>query len=168
MNNSVVINIVRFVGLILAQILIFNNFQMWGYINPLPYVLFILVYPFINNRTLFIVVSFLLGLTMDMFDNSGGVHAAACLVMGYTRPAVLRFAFGVSYEYNTIKLSNVTFYERSLYIAILVIIHHIVLFSLEVFNISSILYILQKALLSSIFTIVVCLMLSVLFSTRKK
>ncbi|WP_299767106.1 rod shape-determining protein MreD [uncultured Dokdonia sp.] len=168
MKNSVLVNSVRFICLILAQVLIFNNIDFMGYINPYPYMLFILVFPFNANRSLYLFIAFLTGLTMDMFDNSGGIHAAACLVIAYFRPIALRLTFGVSYEYNAIKLPNVSFYERLVYISSLVFVHHLVLFSLEVFNISNIIYILKKTLFTGIFTSILCLMFNILFSSRRE
>lgn len=168
MKNNVLINSVRFICLILAQVLIFSNIDFMGYINPYPYMLFILVFPFNANRSLYLFIAFLTGLTMDMFDNSGGIHAAACLVIAYFRPIALRLTFGVSYEYNAIKLPNVSFYERLVYISSLVFVHHLVLFSLEVFNISNIIYILKKTLFTGIFTSILCLMFNILFSSRRE
>jgi len=168
MNNSILINSVRFVVLILVQILIFDNIDFMGYINPYPYMLFILVYPFNANRSLYLIIAFLTGLTIDMFGNSGGIHAAACLVIAYFRPIALRLTFGLSYEYNTIKLPNVSFYERLLYISSLVFTHHLVLFSLEVFNIANIIYILKKTLFTGIFTSTLCFMFNIFFSSRQE
>jgi rod shape-determining protein MreD len=48
---------------------------------PLPYLLFIILYPVNGNRSGLLITSFLLGLTMDVFSNSGGVHAAACVII---------------------------------------------------------------------------------------
>lgn len=105
---------------------------------------------------------------MDMFGDSGGIHAAACLFLAYLRPYALQFAFGVSYEYNAIKLSKVSFYERFIFISVLVLLHHLVLFSLEVFNIQNILYTLNKTLATSIFTIILCIVFNILFSGRNE
>lgn len=168
MRNSVVLNTLRFLALLVAQIFIFNNVNLFGYINPYPYVLFLLVFPFTSNRSLYILIAFLTGLTMDMFGNSGGIHAAACLFLAYLRPYALQFAFGVSYEYNSIKLSKVTFYERFVFISVMVLLHHVVLFALEVFNISNILYTINKTLVTSIFTIVLCMIFNILFSGRNE
>lgn len=168
MKNSVLLNIVRFIVLIAAQVYLFNNLNLFGYVNPYPYVLFLLVFPFTTNRSLFLIIAFFTGLTMDMFGDSGGIHAAACLFLAYFRPYALQFAFGVSYEYNAIKLSTVGFYERFIFIALLVLLHHLILFFLEVFNISNILYTLNKTLITSIFTLVLCLTFNILFSRRNK
>jgi len=68
MNSKLVSNIARFVILIFLQVLILNNINFLGYINPYLYVLFILLYPFAGNQSLFLILSFLLGLSIDIFD----------------------------------------------------------------------------------------------------
>ncbi len=168
MYNDFIKNILRFILLILAQVVIFNHINFLGFINPYPYVLFILLFPIGNNRALLILSSFLLGITIDMFSNSGGMHAAASLVMAYSRPWVLRSVFGVAYEYNTIRIANTSFTERFIYITILILIHHFVLFLLETFNVSDILYILKKTLFSGIFTLILSLIFITLFSVKRK
>lgn len=168
MNKSILIPSLQFVLLLLTQIVIFNRIDLFGYINPYPYLLFLLLFPFMANRSLLLIVAFATGLAMDIFGDSGGIHAAACLTLAYLRPVALRIAFGVSYEYNTIRISNTTLYERFVYISFLVLVHHVVLFSLEVFNISSTLYILQKTLFTSIFTILLCILFTILFGNQKK
>lgn len=168
MNNVVTTNIVRFIALVLVQALILNNINFLGYINPYIYILFIILFPIKNNRMLFIFLSFLLGLFVDLFLDSGGVHAAACVTIAYIRPLILKFSFGMVYEHQTIKFSNTEFGQRLTYFAIMVFIHHLILFSLEIFNTSKILLILKKSLFSGIFTIILCLLITVLFSQKRK
>ncbi|PHR99524.1 MAG: rod shape-determining protein MreD, partial [Leeuwenhoekiella sp.] len=43
MSNSILRNILRFIVLVLAQITLFNNIDFLGYINPYPYILFVLL-----------------------------------------------------------------------------------------------------------------------------
>ncbi len=168
MNSLTLNSIFRFVLLVLAQALIFNNINFLGNINPYPYILFILLFPINNNRTLFIFLSFLLGLFVDLFSDSGGVHAAACVTIAFIRPPVLKFAFGMIYEHQTIKFSNTEFGNRVIYFSILVFIHHFLMFLLEIFNISNIILVLQKTLFSSIFTIILCVLISILFSNKQR
>jgi hypothetical protein len=54
---------------------------------------------------------------MDIFLNSGGTHATACLVLAYVRPSIFKFSFG-SYEYQTIKLNDVLTLSVFLFIAL--------------------------------------------------
>ncbi|QHI36993.1 hypothetical protein IMCC3317_23640 [Kordia antarctica] len=167
MGSVVFWNSLRFVVAVLAQVLICNHIDFLGYINPLVYIYFIFLFPFNVNRSLFLVLAFLLGLTIDMFSDSGGANAAACLVIAYIRPFVLRFAFGISYEHQSIKLANTAFGQRMVYIVILTVIHHFVLFSLEIFNISNIVLILENTLFFSIFTILIITLSISLFSRKK-
>lgn len=165
-NNIIFINIVRFISLLLLQVLVLNNINFLGYINPYLYIIFILIFPFTGNKSLLISLAFLLGLGVDFFSDSGGVHAAASVFIAYLRSFILKFSFGVSYEYNAIKLSKVTFSERLIYILIMVLLHHLVLFSLEIFSTSRILLILKSTLFSGIFSIFLILCSLVLFSKK--
>lgn len=169
MNSTVLLNIVRFILLLAAQVLIFNEIDFWGYVNPYPYILFIVLFPVNGNRSALLLASFLLGITMDMFCDSGGVHATACVVLAYVRPTFFKFSFGVSYEYQTVKINDKLTPERFSFILISVFTHHIILFLLEIFKISFILDILLRTLLSSIFTIILCIVIIYIFkpSTKK-
>jgi rod shape-determining protein MreD len=166
MNNAITQHIVRFIVLVLIQVLLLNHINFLGYINPYIYVLFILLYPINNNRLLFLFVSFLLGLSVDLFSDSGGVHAAASVAIAYFRPLFLKFSFGMMYEHQTVKINSSEFGQRLTYIALMSFTHHLILFSLEVFNASNILLILKKSLFSSIFTVVLCLLITILFSRK--
>ena len=67
MNNSVLKIILSFIGLVLLQVLVCSNMNFMGEINPFVYVVFVLLYPVINNRLLFIFTSFLLGLILCFY-----------------------------------------------------------------------------------------------------
>ena len=168
MNSVLYSNILRYVLLVGIQVLILNNINFLGYINPYIYILFIILFPIKNTRVLFLLFSFLMGLTIDIFSDSGGIHAATCVTIAYARPIFLKFCFGTIYEYQTIKFDNVDFGSKLLYISLLTVTHHLILFSLEIFNISKVILTLQKTLFSSIFTIILCVLITVIFSRRTK
>lgn len=166
MNNANVNLALQFIGLVLVQVLVLNNINFAGYINPYLYVLFILLFPIKNNRLLFLLISFLLGLCVDIFSDSGGINAAASVTIAFVRPVFLKFSFGMMYEYQTLKFQNTEIVNRMIYFAMLITLHHLVMFSLEVFNTTEILLILKKTLFSSIFTLILAVITTVLF-TRK-
>ncbi|WP_417197026.1 rod shape-determining protein MreD [Bizionia sp.] len=166
MNNNVLLYSVQFIVLVLAQVLVFNHINFLGSINPYIYVIFILLFPVNNNRLVFLLLSFALGLTIDMFSDSGGVHAAAAVTIAFIRPVVLKFCFGSVYEHHTIKFKNVDFGAKVIYFIILIFIHHFILFALEIFNFNDIILVLQKTLFSSIFTIILCFITTILFSRK--
>src|ERR1035438_10242339 len=90
MINKVVRNIIRFLVLILVQVIVLNNIQLNGFINPYIYILFIML-PFETPGWLLLVLSLVTGLTVDMFSNTLGMHAAACVFLGFCRPRIISF-----------------------------------------------------------------------------
>ena len=159
MNSTVLINFVRFILLLAAQIILFNNIDFLGYINPYPYLLFIILFPVNGNKSVLLISSFLLGITMDLFCNSGGVHATSCLLLAYARPYLFKFSFGLSYEYQTVRLNDVLTPERFSFILISVLLHHITLFILEAFQLVYLVDVLLRTLFSTAFTILICIVL---------
>lgn len=168
MNSALLWNIARFILLLAAQVLVFNRIDLFGFINPFPYILFIILFPVNGNKYGLIFSSFLLGITMDLFCNSGGVHAASCLILAYNRPSIFKFSFGLSYEYQTVKLNDVLTPERFSFILISVVIHHFILFVLEVFKFSYIWEILVRTTLSSVFTVIFSIIIIYLIKPSKR
>ncbi len=168
MNSAVLGNIARFILLLAAQVLIFNRIDLFGFINPFPYVLFIILFPVNGNKMSLLLASFFLGILMDMFCNSGGVHAAACVILANFRPSLFKFSFGLSYEYQTVKLNDVLTPERFSFILLAVVIHHFILFVLEVFKISFLWDIMVRTVLSTLFTIITCIIIIYIIKPSKR
>jgi len=166
MSNSILLYIGRFLILVFVQVFILNHIDFLGYLNPYIYLIFILSAPFKIHKSVFLIASFILGLSIDMFGDSGGVHAAACITIAYIRPLILRSVFGLSYEFQTVKLGRVSFGELLAYVTLMVFIHHSILFSLEIFNFSHILLIAKKTLFSSLFSILMTLLVLILFRRK--
>ena len=165
-NNGTITNIWRFVALVFLQVFLLNNINLAGYINPYIYILFIVLFPLDGNKGLLIFLSFLLGLSVDIFEDSGGVQAAACVFIAYIRPFVLKYSFGVSYEYNSVKLQIASPTERLTYLASMVFIHHFVMFALEIFSFEHLMLLLKSTLFSGVFTLVLIYGILILFNKR--
>lgn len=166
--NKTVSYIIFGLILILLQQIIFNNINLFGYINPLMYILFIIYYPIKNNRILFIFMSFCLGLTVDIFSDTLGLHSASCLVLAYLRPIILKISFGLAYIHQVIKFQNIGFKNRLIYLTLSTITHNFVIFSLEIFSLTNFTYLLQKVLLTALFTVFLGLIFSYLFKPTNK
>ncbi len=162
------INSIRFILLILIQVFIFSKFELLGYINPYVYPLLILLLPFNINSIQKLVLAFLLGLSIDFFEDSGGIHAAATLVIAYLRPLFLRNAFGLSYDHQTLKLYDAPFKSLLIYVSITILTHHVVLFVLEIFSLNHLLYLLKKIVYSSIFSGLLILIILNLIQKKNK
>ena len=147
-------NIARFIFLILLQVWVLNNIQFSGYINPYMYVLFILLLPFETPGWLVLILSFFLGLSVDMFTDTIGMHASASVFMGFLRSFVLQsIAPRDGYEVGT--YPRVFFYGLVWFLKyslLLVFLHHLFLFSIEVFNFKTFHLVLFRTILSTLFT----------------
>jgi len=169
MINDVVKNILRFLFLLLFQVLILNNIQMSGYLNPFLYVLFILMLPFQTPNWLVLLLSFFLGLSVDMFADTGGLHAAASVFMAFLRQPVLRLvAPREGYDVNhqpTIRQFGFGWFLT--YAGILVLVHHLFLFYMEAFQFSEFFSIFFRVILSSLFTLTLIFISQFFFSKHK-
>jgi len=161
-------NIIRFIVLVLVQILVLNNIQVSGYIVPYFYVLFILLLPFETPGWLLLLSAFALGITVDLFSQTPGMHASATVFMAFLRPWILEMsAPRDGYEPGTFpRLYYYGFQWFLRYTVILVLAHHFVLFYIEVFRFSEFFSTLLRVLLSSLFSVIL-IVLSQYFIYRK-
>jgi len=167
-SNNYFLNVVRFVLLVLVQVLVFNRLNFFGFINPMVYVLFLYWYPIKENRAAFIGLSFLLGISIDFFSDTMAIHTASTITIAYMRPAIMRFVFGVNFEFQSFKLSNSTRIQQIAFLTLLIIVHHLVFFTLEIFSLANFLLILKKVLANGVATLILCLLFGSLFSMRKE
>ena len=168
MNNNIVQNILLFVVLLVLQAVILNRVLFLGYINPFLYVLFVIIYPYRKDRGILLFLCFLLGLFLDFFLNSGGINAAATLFIGYIRLPLLKWVLGKNeLDFQVFNITKQPFLKVLSYVSILVIIHSLIIFSLEYFKFSHLGTILSRTLLTSIFTIIL-VMFSLTLLTKKK
>lgn len=168
MNSTIVLNIFRFVLLVLVQVLIFNTLNFMGFMNPMVYVVFFYWYPLKSNRALFMLVSFLLGFIIDIFSDTLALNAIASLTVAYARPVVMRFCFGVNYEFQNFSFKNTTKIQRVTFLALLILIHHLIFFSLEILSIAHFLLILKKVFATGVVTLILCTLFSSLFSPKSE
>ena len=147
-------NIIRFLILILFQVLVLDNIQMGGYLNPYFYVLFIILMPFETPRWLILITAFLLGVSVDLFTNTLGMHAAASVFMAFLRPWILSiFAPRDGYEPDT--FPRIFFYGFNWFLRyslVMVFFHHLALFYLEVFHFQDFLSTFLRVILSTLVT----------------
>ncbi|MFC2107624.1 rod shape-determining protein MreD [Bacteroidota bacterium] len=170
MNNSTGKNIIRFVVLVLVQVLILNNIQISGYINPYFYVLFVLLLPFNTSKILLLISAFLLGLSIDLFTHTIGVHAAATTFMAYLRPGIISLLTGNKEIEPDIKPSifDMGFTWFFTYSLILVFFHHLVLFYLEIFRLDEFLQTMLRVLASTAISLVLIIISQYLFRGSEK
>lgn len=144
-----------FILLILLQVLLFNNIQFSGYVNPYVYIMFILLLPIEIPAWLLLIISFFTGLIIDLFAGTPGMHTSATVLAGFVRPFILRI-ISPRDGYEPGADPSILIYGFKwflIYTSIIVIIHHTALFYLEVFRFTDFFRTLLRVLLSSLFSI---------------
>ena len=157
--------IISFLLLVLAQVLLLNNIHLFG-AQAYLYVIFLITFPITVSSKILMPISFLLGLCIDIFTGTYGIHAATTTFIAFVRPFLLRILAPLNdmSEVETLSFSGqkINFIWFSI---VLVLLHHFVLLMLEAFSFKYIEVVLFKTLLSSIYTLV---LMFCLFWFRRK
>ncbi|MFK5855850.1 MAG: rod shape-determining protein MreD [Bacteroidota bacterium] len=170
MNNLLIKNIIRFILLILVQVLVFNNMNLGGYLHPSIYVLFLLLLPVNINRSLLLILAFFTGLTIDYFTGTIGLNAAASVFLAYLRPGTIRLFFR-NQEFGSDKepkLSIVGVFGFFKYTLVLVFMHQLLLFYLEVLSFNHFFFTLNKVFQSTLLSTFVIIIILLFFTKRSK
>ena len=168
MNNLIFSNSIRFVGLLLFQVLVFNHINLFGFTNPIVYIVWVFLFPFRKNLYLVLVLSFLLGLSVDFFSDSGGINAAATLFIAFIRLPILRIVLNKSdFDYLSFNLRMVSLNKLFVFITILTFIHHSIVFSLSYFSFQNFTSIISNIFLTSVFSIILIILGIILFTKKK-
>lgn len=169
MNSIVLKNIARFIVLVLVQIFVLNNIRINGYINPYLYVLFILLLPFETPGWLLLTSSFLLGFSIDIFVHTPGLHTAASVFMAFCRPAMIKMIS----RNKTIEpgmspgIRDMGFNWFFVYSLVLIFIHHVLLFFMEVFRFNEFFDTVIRIGLSTVATVLLVFVVEYLFINKK-
>ncbi|MBQ2541115.1 MAG: rod shape-determining protein MreD [Paludibacteraceae bacterium] len=122
---------IRFIVLLLLQVLLINNLRISGYCHPYLYVACLLVMPITLPRWVDLIIGAFVGLILDAFCNSAGVHMAACTMVMLIRPYLIeRMVVESERLTDEINISSIGPTSFSIYAAILIAAHHVVVFFL--------------------------------------
>ena len=168
--NKTLLQIIRFVVLVLFQVLVINHIRLGGYVHPYVYLIFIMLLPFNTPKWQLLVLGFVLGLTVDLFTGTPGLHAGATTLMAFCRPTIISVISGNQkfeniQEPNLGQLDGVWFFRYTL---LMVLVHHFTLFFLESFSFRLIGQVLLRILISVPVSIFLIMMILYIFKTEKK
>lgn len=132
MINNLLRGLFYFVVLVLVQVLILNNIHFLRVATPFLYLYFILKMPVGTSQANVVFFSFLIGLVIDVFSNTPGMHAAACTLAGFVREPLINLYMGkdlpegIYPSYRTFGYGGFFRYTLTF-----VVIHHLTLFLIE-------------------------------------
>lgn len=168
MTRETLLLSIRFVFLLLLQVLVLNNIHFLGYLNPNLYLLFVFLYPLENERGNFLFISFLLGLCVDFFSNSGGINAAATVCIAYLRLPLLKLILNkYELDYKLFHLMSESLLKVIFFVATLTFVHHSLFYFLDYFSFNNIGILVYKIITASIFTIILSILVLILFDRKK-
>lgn len=132
-------NITRAIFVLLIQLLLLKridiSFEDFNYIHFTIYPIIIALFPYKSSKTLVVFLGFLLGLFVDLFYDSLGVHAAACTLVAYLRPYILNIISPPEgYKKDGLTPYNYGIAWSLSYLGIFLFIHLATLYNLEAFS----------------------------------
>ena len=155
-----------FVLFTLVQVLIFAHIHLFGYATACIALIFLLKLPRHTSRNELLIWGFLMGLVIDIFGSTPGIHAAATCALAFVRNMVLErfipkgFADDLTPGVKSIKAGRYISYS-----SVCVLVFYIVLYLLELFTVHYPLPLLIGASLSTLLTMLFIIVAE--FFTRK-
>lgn len=159
-----------FIVSIVAQLLIFNNLQFLGFVNPYIYVLIVMTLPLGASTGTIMTIGFLSGLIIDMFCDTPGMHAGSMVLVGFLRQYILKF-IALHNDYTLDAMPDIRTYDTTWYLkyaTLMVAVHHITLFSLEQFDTLFFWPTLLRIILSILFTLIFIVLIQMLVPIGSK
>ena len=145
--------------LVLAlQVLLFDHLHIgnWGVV--MMYVLFLINLPVRIPRWAEMLIGLTVGLVMDMWHSSLGIHIAACVALSFARPLLLSQAVqDIERIKDNMSIQTIGRIEYTKCAVILTVLHHFIVFSLETWNKQFWWIVLLQTLVSSIMTLCIIL-----------
>jgi rod shape-determining protein MreD len=169
--------LLNFVLILAVQILLLNDVVIRSAITlkgvplfiPLIYPLIILLLPIRIAPWLALVLSLVTGLVMDMFCNTPGMHAAAMVLLGYTRIGLLNLFFQQNAKdlNDTVpNLFRMGFRSFVVYLFMACTIHHLFFYTLQIWSWRQSPYILLKTLVSVLMSVLLMVIIQLLFARQ--
>lgn len=157
------------ISLILAQVVIFKNVAIYGTGFCFPYILFLLLLPVATNRIALMIGGFFIGIFIDMFYDTAGINAAACVAIMFLRPFWLSTLLSGS-NIDTKSRINISVMGLSwflIYVTPIVLIHTAIIFFIEASDLSYFWLTISKVIFSTLLTVISMTLLQFLFAAPK-
>ena len=157
-----------FFSLLFLQVFILNNILLFDAINPYLYIVFVFLYPLKENKIPILFYSFLLGLLVDFFLDTGGIHAFSITIIAHIRLFFVKVYFNkLEIDFPFFSLKTESFGKIFNYVVTLTVIHHFIFFSLANFSFHNFSNVLSNTFFSSIFTLLLYFIGSAIFTKNE-
>ncbi len=170
-------NFLRFCIIVLLQVLILNKVTLRWWSEPsnfpvfIPFIypLFLLLLPFETPVWALLIAGFILGVSVDSFSNTAGMHACATVLIAYLRTNVLSALLPRNLtEYKGMEPSAkaMGWSPFLVYSGFLVILHNLLFYSVELWSLSNVGQLLLKTMASTVTSMLFIVVYLLLFSRQ--
>jgi hypothetical protein len=160
------------VGIMLLQIAVLDNIAIWGYATPYIYVLLLFLLPYSTAMGWLLLEGFLIGLVIDVFLSTGGLNAMACTLVVYVRNHLVTHLLGVPEKeldtFSPLLSTDVKPVAMMVVFMLMVLMHHVVLYSMEAMSIYLLPGALLHAVINTVITSVCSIIVVVLIAPNKR
>ncbi len=154
------------IALVALQIFVLNRITFFGKYTPVLYPVFVMFYPFFRNRFQFLALSFLLGLAIDLFLNSGGINAFATTLIAYFRTLIFRTSTETTTDF--FSFQSLQWTQFVFFIFSSIFIHQLLVQYIEFFKFSRFFEILLNVVITSLISFIFILIYALIFKIKQK
>ena len=166
MNRELLKNISFYTIILALQLLVFNQFKLFGFVTPFIYLIIFIHYKISYNKTFLLLLGFLIGFIVDLSMQTYGCHTFSTITICYLRSRIEKSSFGINANLPLAMIKGTPLFSRVSFFLSLIAIHSIVYFSFIFFNISLLSTIFLYAFINSIATFIFIWIISRLISDR--
>ncbi|TDQ13777.1 rod shape-determining protein MreD [Algoriphagus boseongensis] len=168
--RNLILFTLRLILLVLVQIFFLKNLALFGQAFAFLYLLGLLILP-LNLRTIpLLLIAFGMGLVIDVFYETIGMHTAAATFMAFARPIWLK-AVSPTGGYDDMQYPTLSEMGTGWFLSYafpLVFAFSIVFFSIDHWGFGSFFSVLNKSFFSSTLTCLLAILVQLLFFKRRR
>ena len=139
-----------FIALVLLQIFLLDNISLSVFFHPMIYVAFVIMLPLDYKPLSVLLLSALMGLTIDLLTGMNGLNVIATTAAGFMRPLMLRLAVGhaMGTDDSVPALHRLSTKHLAWFIILMTTLHSTIFFMLESLSLSHLHYTLLRLVVS--------------------
>lgn len=165
-SRNIVTDILVIAILTAVQVFLLNRITLFDKFIPVLYPVFVMFYPFFRNKFIFLALSFILGLSIDIVLGTWGINAFATVTIAYFRTLIFRTTTETSTDF--FSFQSLQWPQFLLFIFLSIFIHQLIVQYLEFFKFSRLLEVLLNITATSIISFVFILIYAVAFRIKQK
>ena len=158
----------NFLVFVVLQLFFVNKLILFDKAFCFFYIGFLVLLPVNIGRIAQLLLGFGIGLMVDLFFDTTGIHASACVLLMFIRPTWITITTGGLDDGELLNTRNLGLTSFVTYLSLLVFLHHAMVFIIEGYGFSGFFAILGKVFSSTLFTIVVISVIQLIMLPSKR